>query len=270
MKETSINFDINGKFSVVDFGFSSSLSVNYNEVERYTIKDSSYLYYCYADCQSYQIFFDNYINHSLTENFINAVNQLPPNLNDQTLYNYFIFIKNFGQLVEVNVNMGGRVAKKIIISTYSFLHLISNNIEVDEQASISFGFSIGESSKDKINTKEFQEFSKNSTIYGTYYMGGNPYINQTFSDWSKTVPENPLPIYSELVPIVNFLNKQYFPYDLNIQKKAKSLKSAINLYLQNNGKKPIQYQSDAVGIVNCCWNNFFLTFLINREFVLII
>ncbi len=169
---------------------------------------------------------------TLSQGFRAEVNALPTDY-DQARYRQWI--EKWGTHYSPSVQMGGRslLSKTISASTYS--KLVSEKVDIEAGASGTYEEVSGQAQANDSNedTKKFKSISK-TTLTDLKYVGGNPNLNP-FSEWSKTVDDNPVPIEIDLELLDKLLVTEYFGEEPGLDQRRANLERAIHDYLQEEG-----------------------------------
>eukprot|EP01095_Lingulamoeba_sp_RSL-Kostka_P017293 TRINITY_DN890_c0_g2_i1.p1 TRINITY_DN890_c0_g2~~TRINITY_DN890_c0_g2_i1.p1 ORF type:complete len:515 (+),score=167.83 TRINITY_DN890_c0_g2_i1:126-1670(+) len=221
--------------------FSSSLSESFDGFSQQIMKFAGYYYNSYAICEAYEVAFQPYSTSNLTTSFQNGVSTLPTvfNITDsQGMESFEKFIGFYGTHIISQLIMGGLSSQQTSILTTFHSLLQSVDIDVSEQASVSFIVSCGESVNVNNNQTAYKAFETFSEIGTLEVSGGNSSYANDFITWSGTVADNPVPLKSYINPLNDILTSDYFPNDPNIADKKTALGKAIQYYIEKNGKMP--------------------------------
>jgi MAC/Perforin domain len=148
---------------------------------------------------------------------------------------YRRWITKWGTHYSPWVQMGGRALLSKTISASTFSKLVSEKVDIEAGASGTYEEVSGQvnASSSTEDTKKFKSLSK-TTLSDLQYVGGNPNLNP-FSEWSKTVDDNPAPIKIQLEFLSKLLVAPYFADQPGLDQRRANLEKAINDYLKEEG-----------------------------------
>ena len=147
--------------------------------------------------------------------------------------NEFIF-DYFGFTYITRILLGGTAQENIIIDRQTHEKMVNEGINTKHQAQLSFQFKFGIATKattiDDAETATYNSFMKQTLSTHATTLGGDPSLT-TISEWSKTVPSNPVVVQFTVRDIFRLLNTHYFPNDTQITQKSALIKLALDKYL---------------------------------------
>ena len=227
--QRSLSRDVSIPNGAWNFKFSGS--DEYQEVKEGVYKHHKYFVESVAKCSSYKARIRSYKELKVTEEFKEAVDELPVTANDEE---YFKFIQRFGTHYASEMIMG---AKKIVRSEFdqvvwAELHM-NNNFNIKSGAELSFlGFTTksvyGAGSNDAIKT----EFERKRSSYKVSFIGNHPPEDGKWETWTRTSGNMPYPIAFTLSPLTELFTVKFISNhnSSHIQAKQKLLGEAIKTY----------------------------------------
>lgn len=170
----------------------------------------------------------------------------------ENIFNYF------GFTYVKDLLLGGIAQQKIVIteedrSTLMKYHFdMSNSAEVSGAAGDIFSASVSMKITQQTDTEKLNIFKKYSKQSSVTTLGGDSSI-QTFADWSKTVPTNPIVIKFSIGMIFDLFTKDKFPNEPKLAEKMQLIRTALDAYTQN----PIFCYNNCSGKGTCKSSGYF-------------
>ena len=231
--QSQVGESIGGKVGF--FLFSGGLSTDMKNTYGIISKSNTYIYDCWSTCGYYGISFLKYTPLNVTSQFRTAVGTLPesfdPNSPLSTINKFYQFYTTFGSNIVFGAELGGWIYQRMETSSNAQANFEQQSIDVQQEARVTFGLSLGESIGVYYSSSELNAFSSATQFSTLSFYGGRLSSGQnTCASWTSTVPENPAPTGLKLVPIENFISEAYFPNDPNILKRAKAYTDYLNYY----------------------------------------
>jgi hypothetical protein len=214
----------NINFWVISF----SASVDYKSMYKYIYSYSDKYTSTNASCCVYMASIQIYNSPTLSQDFINGVQQLPSNGNQNA---YFDFIEEFGTHVVTEMSMGSRWGEMSRFTKTSWSQMSSTNFDIKVAASysamIKAGVSVLVDSQKKM-AETFEHYSSEQKIFETGKIIPN---NLDVKTWMQNSAENPMPLKIRLHSLDYFLQKKFFPNDANINQKKNKFNSKFSWLL---------------------------------------
>jgi hypothetical protein len=240
-QSTSNGIDINTGLSLFGASFSYDYSEQTTRMVESIVKQSMTMFFTTATVTYAKLsLFEP--TAQLSDEFIYVITNMPCcNVSDQNIKDYvFKYIFDyFGYTYVTELVLGGRTQDLITMKSSDVTQLESESISTKNEAKVSFYVTFDtaiSSTMDKSNQQEFMNKVQNDQ---SMKLGGDP-STTSLSDWSKTVPDNP--VVTKFT--VDFLNELItlarFPNDTQIAAKASILNSLLINY---------------INLPLFCWNN---------------
>ncbi|UJR12390.1 hypothetical protein I4U23_016567 [Adineta vaga] len=219
---------------IVSFGSSDETSWMLDNIYKYNYT----MYYTYVRLSFVKLMlFAPQLN--LTEEFRAAIAAMPCcHVGCEITESYIrkSIFDQFGYTYLNEILLGGVAQQLITINGTDIEKIYEEGHNSASQAGISFGFSFGMSeseSHSKGNHSKFMKYVKN--IYAST-AGGQPFDNSIqnatipLNEWFKTVPNNPVITQMRMTKLSELLTKERFPYDNQIEDKARLIESVWAKY----------------------------------------
>jgi len=204
-------------------------SVDYKSVEERTSKYKELYTTSRGECKIYTGRIDTYKPPKLADNFIDALNTLPEEYNENQ---YLEFIWNYGTHFVNQVHMGARFTCVTRLTENAWTTLLQKNIKVDIAASFSaFGVTGAAETRTEDQKKMAKEFDSVKTEMTLSIVGAKPIKEHGPIEWAQQVIEEPMPMRYTLEPLYNLFTERYVQ-DSKVIRDIRVLKANMERAMQ--------------------------------------
>ena len=172
---------------------------------------------------------------TLSNTFQYTIENLPccdSNDRDTERYIFDSIFKYYGFTYISDLMLGGIAQQNIFINKTQSAEIERKGYDKSHEAGAAFYAAFNMKVNQSNSTTNHDEFMKLAKKTSLTKLGGDTSI-QTFEDWSKTVPSNPVVIKLGVKYWFDLLNEKRFPNDKNIGEKKRLIEQAFNKYISN-------------------------------------
>ena len=162
-----------------------------------------------AKCQVYEAGFQEFAKWNLSENLILGIQSLPFYYSRAE---YSRFLNSVGQGFVAVMTMGGKASQINQLSKESIEQLQKDHINVQVEATATFGKWSGSLKSETDWEKEQREkFESARSWHSENWVGGEPPKTGDIRDWMLTVGHDPMPVKYTIKPIYELFTQQFLP-----------------------------------------------------------
>ena len=173
----------------------------------------------------------------LSDSFRHVIDNMPCcEANDPDIEEYIkdFILGYFGYTYVTSILLGGIAQENLLIDRQSKERMVQEGISIQQQAKLSFEMQFGMRASTTIGnsqeTTNYNSFLQQVQSSQATTLGGDPFL-MTISNWSRTVPSNPVIVQFAVRDIFSLLTSQYFPTDRLIKNKTALFKQTLAKYL---------------------------------------